>query len=119
MPLWVPHQVTTVRESVRFILYSICREAIPVSTYVPLSSIAYSSLGCPDPSQLENFHHPQCTLPATFTKLHLIGAGIGGQFAHVPSSYVASKFIRKKGTTSKVPALVTVFLPHALKTAAA
>jgi hypothetical protein len=84
-----------------------------------LSPSAYKLLGLPDASQLANFHQAQCTLPATLTSPHLTGAGIGGQFAHRPFSYVASRFIRKNGTTSNVPALVTVFLPQALKTAAA
>lgn len=48
---------------------------------------------------------------------HLIGAGMGGQFAHWPSSNCVdrSRFSRKKGTTSVVPALVTVLLPQVLK----
>lgn len=48
-----------------------------------------------------------------------MGAGIGGHVAHVPSSYVVSKFNRKNGTTSVYPAFVTVFFPHALNIAAA
>jgi hypothetical protein len=89
------------------------------SRHLLLPSSAYKPRGLPAASQLANFHHVQCTLPAIFTSPHLIGAGMGGQFVHMPSSYVASRFIRKNGTTSSVPALVTVFLPQALKTAAA
>lgn len=37
----------------------------------------------------------------------------------MPPSNVASRFIRKKGTTSNVPAFITVFLPQFLNTAAA
>src|SRR6187399_2275018 len=50
---------------------------------------------------------------------HLMGAGIGGQFAHVPSSTVRSRLSRKKGTTSVTPALVTVLFPHDLNVAEA
>ena len=50
---------------------------------------------------------------------HLIGAGMGGQFAHKPSSTVRSRLRRKNGTTSVMPALVTVLLPHDLNVAAA
>ena len=50
---------------------------------------------------------------------HLIGAGMGGQFAHKPSSTVRSRLRRKNGTTSVIPALVTVLLPHDLNVAAA
>lgn len=52
-----------------------------------------------------------------FISPHLIGAGIGGQFVHKPSSTVPSRLRRKNGTTSSVPALVTVLLPQVLKVA--
>lgn len=80
---------------------------------------AYNSLRFPLASQLANFHHDQCTLPPTFTKPQRTGLGMGGQSAHKPSSYSASRLSRKNGTTSRVPAFMTVFLPHALNTAAA
>ena len=43
-----------------------------------------------------------------------MGAGIGGQFAHMPSSTVRSRLRRKKGTQSVTPAFVTVALPQVL-----
>lgn len=81
------------------------------------SGRAYSSLRLPHASQLENFQYPPLNQPPTLMSPHLMGAGIGGQFAHKPSSKaeVRSKFNRKKGTTSVVPALVTVLLPQLLK----
>lgn len=80
---------------------------------------AHNALGLPPPSQLANFHHAQFTLPAPFTNPHLTNLGMGGQSAHLPPSYSASRFIKKKGTTSSVPAFITVFLPQVLNTAAA
>jgi hypothetical protein len=80
---------------------------------------AYNSLILPAPSQLANFHHPPYTLPATLKIPHLTTAGMGGQFAHIPSSYAASRFMRKNGTTSNIPAFITVALPHVLKIVAA
>jgi hypothetical protein len=80
---------------------------------------AYNPLILPTPSQLANFHHPPYTLPATFTIPHRTTAGMGGQFAHIPSSYAASIFMRKNGTTSNIPAFITVALPHVLKIVAA
>lgn len=51
--------------------------------------------------------------------LHLIGAGIGGQLAHILFSYVASRLSKKNGTTSVTPALETVLFPHILNALAA
>lgn len=47
-----------------------------------------------------------------------MGAGIGGQFAHMPSSAVRSKFRNRNGTTSVRPARMMDDLPHCAKTGA-
>lgn len=48
-----------------------------------------------------------------------MGAGMGGQSAQMPFSAVRSRLRMKKGATSDMPALVTVFLPQVLKMARA
>jgi hypothetical protein len=80
---------------------------------------AYNSRGWPALSQLANFHQLPYQLPTTLTIIHRIGPGIGGQFAHMPPSAVLSKFNKKNGNTSVMPALLTVFLPHVLNIAEA
>lgn len=44
-----------------------------------------------------------------------MGAGIGGQFAHMPSSTVRSKLRNRNGTTSVRPARMMDDLPHCAK----
>jgi hypothetical protein len=63
-----------------------CGSCKPYQSSYFESGTAYKGILRLAASQLANFHHPGCRILAAFIITHLTGAGIGGQFAHRPSS---------------------------------